>query len=47
MNTLPTSYHSLGKFSRRQIDDIRFIYFQEIGFDIPGKLFPPQEIILS
>ena len=32
--------YSLGKFSRRQIDDILFFFFQKIGFDLSCKLSP-------
>ena len=33
-------YHSLGIFSRRQIDDIFLIFPQKTGFDITCKLSP-------
>ena len=41
-------YHSLSKFSRRQIDYIFLIYFfQKIGFNIPCKLSPKETICMK
>ena len=40
-------YHSLGIFSRRQIDDIFLIFFQKTGFDISCKLSPKETICMK
>ena len=45
-------YHSLGKFSRRQMDDIflsffLYFFFQKIGFDISCKLSPKETICMK
>ena len=32
-------YQSLGKFSRRHINDILIIFLQKLGFDISGRQF--------
>ena len=36
-------YHSLGKFSRRQIAD-NFLFFTEMDFEISFKLFPKETV---
>ena len=38
-------YHSLGIFSRQQIDDIFLIFSQKTGFDILCKLSAAEETI--
>ena len=40
-------YHSLGKFSRRQIDDIFSYFSQKIGFDISCILSPEETICIK
>ena len=40
-------YHSLGYFSRRQIDDISIIFSQETGLDISCKLCPLDTICMK
>ena len=38
----------MGKYSRRQIDNIFFSYFYQIlGFDIAGKLSPYEKIYIK
>ena len=39
-------YHPMGKFSRRQNDDIFFYFSQKIGFDISCKLSPEETICM-